>query len=70
MERENRAALQAHLVALADCRFLADEPEFVRFFRDMAADTTPLMVNRSLVKGGQKKKEGDHMGVGFLIFMC
>lgn len=43
---ENRAALQAHLVALVDCRFLAEEPEFVRFFRDMSADETPLLVGR------------------------
>ncbi len=43
----NRAALQAHLVALVDCRFLAEEQEFVRFFRDMSADATPLLVGRS-----------------------
>lgn len=45
-EQDNRAALQAYLVALIDCRFLATESEFVRFFRDMAADSAPLTVMR------------------------
>ena len=47
LESDNRAALQAYLVALIDCRFLASEHEFLRFFRDMAADTAaPLSVMR------------------------